>query len=467
MYNGYANKLEDIVKSKMLFTGLIALVIIIASTTPRADEVAVTVYNSNLGVISETRTLTFEKGIHNLAYRDVPSQIDPASVRFTVDGGKSVAILEQNFAYDLVSPDKVFEKYIDSDVDLVGEDDAIFSGKLLAFGGGYLTLQEDDGKIRMVSSGKVSDVTFPSLPEGLITRPTLFWLYNSTQQGSLKTTVGYQTSGLNWSAEYVGTLNADENKIDLAGWSSIDNNSGKTYKDATLKLIAGDIHRADQPMIRGGRAEKFSMTAEAADSYGFEEKAFFEYHMYTLPRKATVADRETKQISLFDPASTAVTKIFSYRPDRNQTDVNVAVKFANRADAGLGMPLPAGRVRIFKADTDGSLILLGEDRIKHTPRDEEMKLTVGTAFDVKAELRMMDQRNISKYVNEYDYEIEIRNRKTEAITVNVEKNLYGNWTIKSSTLPYKKKDISTVTFDVHAKAGETVVLKMTVSINSR
>jgi hypothetical protein len=319
----------------------------------------------------------------------------------------------------------------------------------------------------MVSSSKVSDVTFPSLPEGLITRPTLFWLYNSTQQGSLKTTVGYQTSGLNWSAEYVGTLNADENRIDLAGWSSIDNNSGKTYKDATLKLIAGDIHRAQQPFIRGGRAYESMATADIAEKAGFEEKAFFEYHMYTLPRKATVTDRETKQISLFDPASTAVTKIFSYQPDKNQTDVNVAVKFANRADAGLGMPLPAGRVRIFKADTDGSLILLGEDQIKHTPRDEEMKLTVGTAFDVKGEMRMMDQRNISKYVNEYDYEIEIRNRKTEAITVNVEKNLYGNWTIKSSTLPYKKKDISTVTFDVPAKAGETVVFKMTVSINSR
>jgi hypothetical protein len=294
----------------------------------------------------------------------------------------------------------------------------------------------------------------------------LFWNYQSDYSGKLNCRVGYQTSGLNWSAEYVGLLNDKETDLGLSGWASIDNNSGKTYKEAKLKLIAGEINRATPP-LRKGMGEMSVMAMAAPQEAGFEEKAFFEYHMYTLPRAATLADNENKQISLFEPASTAVKKVYYYRPQRNATDVQVVVEFVNSTQAGLGMPLPAGRVRLFKADSDGSLILLGEDRIEHTPKDEEMSLTVGTAFDIKAEETLVNQTQISKKVEDREFNIELRNRKSEDVTIKIEKTLWGFWEITQSTHEYKKKDAGTVTFEVPVKADSTANVKFTVRITNR
>ena len=268
-----------------------------ASAAAMADDVAVTVYNSNLGVVSETRSLEFQKGVNRFAFTDVPSQIDPASVQFEVVGSNAnISILEQNYAFDLVDPQQMYNKYIDQQIELIDKDGKLYSGTLLAFSGDAITLQEKSGRIKIVMMEHITEVNFPSLPEGLITRPTLFWIYNSDFSGKLDGKIGYQTSGMNWSAEYVGVLGSDEKNLDLSGWASIDNTSGKTFKEATLKLIAGDIGRIEPEIfIRGGRG-KAVYTADMGAA-GFEEKAFFEYHLYTLPRKATIADKETKQIS--------------------------------------------------------------------------------------------------------------------------------------------------------------------------
>jgi len=252
--------------------------------------------------------------------------------------------------------------------------------------------------------------------------------------------------------------------LDLSGWASISNQSGKTYNDAMLRLIAGQINRAQQPQPR---LQKGMLTELSAAPSSFQEKAFFEYHMYTLPRKATLADKEIKQISLFDPATTAVQKIYKYMANGSSGDVEVAVKFMNTEKAGLGMPLPGGRVRMFKADTDGSLILLGEDQIDHTPKDEELSVTVGTAFDIVAEERLVSRNMVSQKVEDQDYEIEIRNHKSEPVTVEVDKNLYGFWEITKSNLEYMKKDANTVQFDVPVKAEDTTVVSFTVRITVR
>ncbi len=430
-----------------------------------ADDLAVTVYNNNLGVISEARQLKFDKGVGRLAFRDVPSQIDAASVRFELIGsGQKVSILEQNYAFDLVSPEQMYRKYIDKEIELIDKEGRLYSGTLLAYRSGTVTLMESSGRIKIVLLDNISEVNFPSLPDGLITRPTLFWEYQSDYDGQLDCRVGYQTGGLSWSAEYVGLLSPDETKLDLSGWSSINNVSGKTYRDATLKLIAGDISRAAPPprMLAKGMA-----MADAVSGAGFEEKAFFEYHLYTLPRKATLADKEIKQISLFDPSQTTVEKIYTYRPERHPTNVEVSLKFVNAKDAGLGMPLPAGRVRLFKADDDGSVILLGEDRIKHTPRDEEIKVKVGNAFDVVAEERLMSQTRISTKVEDRQYVIELRNRKDSDITVKVEKRFYGYWEIMESSLASKRKDANTVEFEVPLEAGQTVELVCVVRFTTR
>jgi hypothetical protein len=446
---------------------MIAGSLLLAGGMAAADELSVTVYNSNLGVVSETRQLDFEKGAGKLAFRDVPSLIDAASVRFDLlDPSRNVSILEQNYAYDLVSPEKLYSRYLDNRIELQDKDGGLYAGTLLAYSGGAVTLMDESGKVDIISLANIVKTNFPKLPEGLITRPTLFWVYQSDYAGSLPCRVGYQTGGMNWEAEYVGLLNEKETQLDLSGWASINNQSGKTYENSKLKLIAGDINRAAPPARKGYAQEDRLMTL-AAIPEAFEEKAFFEYHMYTLPRAATLANNEIKQISLFEPATAAVKKVYYYRPQRSAEDVQVVVEFVNSEQTGLGMPLPAGRVRVFKADNDGSLILLGEDNLDHTPKDEEISLTIGTAFDIKGEETMVNQTRISKKVEDREFEIELRNHKKEDVSIKIEKQLWGFWEITQSSHEYKKKDAGTVTFEVPVKADSTATVRFTVRVTTR
>lgn len=428
-------------------------------------QTSVTVYNSNLGVVTETRQLSFDKGIGRISVIDVPDQIDAASVRFDVPGAASVTILEQNYVYDLVSTDQLYQRYIDQPIEVISKEGKLFGGKLLSFTGGMMTLQQPDGSLQLVNTSEMSHVNLSKLPEGLITRPTLFWRYQSNSKQTVKGELSYQTTGMGWNAEYIGVLDKNEKMLDLSGWASITNNSGKSFADAKVKLIAGEIQRMPNPnqiYMRGAKRNEVSSVEDILATQSFQERSFFEYHLYTLPRPATVANKEIKQISLFDPSTTGVQKLYTFHPGFDDNDVKVKVKFVNSAAAGLGMPLPEGRVRLFKADDDKGLILLGEDRLEHTPSNEEVKLTVGTAFDIKAEERVMNQKQISNRVTEYDYEFEIRNQKKEAVTVNLEKNFYGFWEIMNSSREYKKKNATTITMDIPAPAGDTVVVTMRV-----
>lgn len=444
---------------------IVAALAVMTAVPAAADEVAVTVYNSDLGVVRETRSLTFDEGMGRIAFTDVAARIDATSVTFDMaDPGLEVDILEQNYAFDLVSPEKIYNKFIDHTIEIVTEKGEMFSGILLSYSGGYLVIKQPDGKIRSIVQGTVRDVTFPVLPEGLITRPTLFWNYSSNFSGTGKAIVGYQTGGINWHAEYVGLLSEDEKMLDLTGWVSIDNRSGKTYKDARLKVVAGDIHRA-VPEARGAmRLMETAAAVPMAKAVGFEEKAFFEYHLYTLPRPATVADNEIKQISMFDPARAGVEKELRYIAEPGLKEVSVFIKMRNSEEVGLGMPLPAGRVRVFKADSDESLILLGEDRIKHTPRNEEVKLTIGEAFDVVGETTEVSRRRIADKVQETDYRIEVRNQKDTPVRVVVSKSLPGFWEILSSSVDYVKKSASEVEWTLDIPAEGKGVIDLTVRV---
>jgi hypothetical protein len=445
---------------------ILGVTLVIAAGAVSAADLAVTVYNSNLGVVNEIRQLEFKKGIGQLSFTDVPALIDASSVRFElVSGGKNVSILEQNYAYDLVGPEQMYSKYIDKQIELTDEKGNIYKGTLLSYSGGSAILREESGRVKIISLSQIVDVNFPVLPEGLITRPTLVWRYSSDAGGVVPCKVSYQTGGMDWTAEYVGVLNTAENQMGLSGWASINNNSGKTYENAKLKLIAGTINRAQRfaPRYAKGAVE---MTA-ADGMVPFQEKAFFEYHMYTLPRNATLANKEQKQISLFDPANGAVAKEYLYRPDQDAKAVKVRVGFKNSKESGLGMALPAGRIRMFKADDDGMLILLGEDQIDHTPKDESLHVDIGTAFDIAAEEKTVNVTRVSNTVEERDFEIELRNRKAQDITVNVEKNLWGYWEILSSSLPYTKKDAGTVAFSVPVKKDQVVTLKLKVRFTNR
>ena len=422
-------------------------------------EVSVTVYNQNLGLVTETHRFDVKAGLQHLTLTDVAAQMVPTSVRIDFPAG-GLELHEQNYHYDLVNTQAILQRYLDRSVRLVGKDGAVYEGTLLAASGEYV-LSTAQG-LQIVEPGEILHVDLKELPEGFYTRPTLDWLVGADRAGPADAVVSYLTNGISWHAEYVAHLNPDDTRLSLSGWASIDNQSGAAYKDAKLKLIAGDIHRPPSPMPNG----RGTLMVESAwaPKAGFEERSFFEYHLYDLPRRTTLAQREVKQIALFEPATAGVTKKYLYRSWKNQGKVSVVVEFKNSKENGLGMPLPAGLVRLTKADVDGSTQLLGEDRIDHLPKDEKVSLEVGNAFDLVPEYATVDRRQISLHVTETDVKITLRNHKSSLVTVEVEEKAprWGTWKVTSSSHAFEKKDAQTFTFKVNVPADGEVEVTYTL-----
>jgi hypothetical protein len=433
-----------------------------ASVQSAEPSVAVTIYNQDLGLVKDVRELEFQKGKSVIKFTDVAAQIDPTSVHFRpVDIADKVAILEQNYQYDLVSSTKILQKYLDKEIEIFTKEGEPYKGQLLSYSNDNLTLKEPEGAIRIVRLNEVRDMYFPTLPEGLITRPTLVWLLDSQVSGKRKAEVSYLTSGINWHAEYVAVVDQLDRNLELAGWVSIDNRSGAIYEDAKVKLIAGDIHRAKEEKIAPRMAMEM---AKATGAPSFEEKAFFEYHLYTLLRPSTIKDNEIKQVSLFPTTDVVVKKIFTYDGARDEKSVMVELEFKNSQAEGLGMPLPKGKIRVYKADVDKSLEFVGEDLIDHTPKDEKVRVFLGNAFDIVGERKRTDFRKISDYVTEESYEIKLRNHKEETVEVVVVEHLYTytNWEILESNFQYEKKDANTIEFKISLEKDEEKILNYTV-----
>jgi hypothetical protein len=388
-----------------------------------------------------------------------------------------------------VSTQKLLEKYIDRriTVDQVrGNNTESFSGTLLSTAGG-LVLKRDDGSIQTLPHN--AGVRLPELPGGLITRPTLVWDINANRAGTHATRVSYQTTGITWWADYNITYQegADANscKLDVGAWVSIVNKSGASYADAKLKLVAGDVHRP-QPQGRAYPAPTAQRALAMSDSVqGFEEKSFFEYHLYTLGRPATIPDNSTQQLELFPAArGVACEKTLVYygaagaRPygspatDRNygiqsNRKVDVYLGFKNAKEQNMGMPLPAGRIRVSKLDSvDQTLEFIGEDVIDHTPRNEAVLIKMGSAFDVVGERRQVNFTvDTTRKTMTEEIEVKVRNQKKEAVTVMVKENLYRwtNWQITSKSQDYRKDDARTVTFPVKVAAGAEAVVRYSVT----
>lgn len=449
----------------MLKRILLSLIITAVTTGMAIGEVAITVYNQNLGLVRDRRTLEFEDGTFELNFTSIPSAIDPTSVHFKLlDDPDAAVILEQNYRYDLVSAAKILEKFIDNDIEITavaGDQTKFYSGQLLAFDGENITLMTDGGGVKVIESKWISDISFTELPEGLITRPTLVWKLASDVSGQRDAEVSYLTRQMSWEAQYVAVVAEDDKSIDLSGWVSITNRAGATFEDATLKLIAGDVNvvQPSPPSFRRGGMETQLMAKADA---GFEEKAFFEYHLYTLPRKTTLSNNEIKQISLFEPATTPAEKVFVYEGQRYGKDVRINMEFTNSEEAGLGMPLPAGKVRVMKRDSDGLLEFIGEDLIDHTPRDEDLRLYVGNAFDVVGERTVVNRRQITDRMNEQEIKIELRNHKDENITVKVVERFGPYWEIEKTSIEFEKEDASTAIFRVPVAADSDTTLTYTV-----
>jgi hypothetical protein len=429
-------------------------------------RVSVTVYNQDLGLVREVRTITLAKGVNTVTFVDVAAAIDPTSVHLRpLKRPKEVNILEQNYQYDLISPQKLLEKYLGKTIRAIAEGGKLAEGRLLAFSERDLTLLLPDSAVGVVRYDRIENLNLPQLPEGLVTRPTLAWLIDAEREGEEEIEVSYLTERISWHAEYVGVLATDEKGLDFAGWVSIDNRSGATYENAGVKLVAGTVHRVEEER----RIFRESvMRAKAVAEPQFEEKAFFEYHLYTLLRTTTIRDRETKQISLFPQAAVKGEKIYTFEGQEHQwrgredQKVKVKLTFNNRKEDGLGIPLPAGKVRVYKRDRDGSAEFIGEDRIEHTPKDERVTLVIGDAFDIVGKRTVTDRRRITDRVEEEMVEIALRNHKEEDVTVIVTEHLYGDWEIRAKTMPYRKVDANTIEFDLPVPKGGEGTVRYTV-----
>jgi hypothetical protein len=442
----------------------------LVTAKPAGAEVSVTVYNQDLGLIKDVRELEFQKGRSIIQFTDVAARIDPTSVHFKpVNPSDRVSILEQNYQYDLVSSTKILQKYVDKEIELFtksqgsSEQGKSFRGRLLSFSGDNVTLQEPEGAIRIVRLDEVRDLYFPTLPEGLITKPTLVWLLDSGVSGKRKAEVSYLTGGINWHAEYVAVVDQRDENLQLAGWVSIDNRSGATYEDAKVKLIAGEVHRVIEERILP-RVAKGYVPEMAVAGPQFEEKPFFEYHLYTLVRPATIKDNEIKQVSLFPSTGVGVKKIYTYDGARYQDKVRVELEFKNSESAGLGIPLPEGKIRVYKEDVDRALEFVGEDKIDHTPKDEKVRVFLGNAFDIVGERQKSDFKKIGDDITDESYRIKLRNHKEEAVEVVVVEHLYAytEWEIRESSHTYEKKDASTIEFQIQLAPDLEVVLNYTV-----
>jgi len=436
-------------------------------TAQQVDQksIAVTVYNSNLGVIKDIRTIDIKSGKSQIAITDVAQYIDPTSVHIKLNG----EVTEQNYQYDLISLDKILQKYIDKEMQLIGENNEFIEGKLLSAFSGQIVLEKKEGGLVMLPNLSRYRLSVGELPEGLITKPTLLWIVNSNSSGKQDVEISYQTGGMNWHAEYVAVLNENDTELDLNSWVSVENTSGTTYKNAKLKLVAGDVNLVKDMFIQKGRQEMYDMVNKSVSEPQFQEKEFFEYHIYDLQRPTTISNNETKQISLFEAADVKAVKKYFYRSGssygyNNPTTtgkVSVVVEFENKESNNMGMPMPKGKVRMYKSDGK-SLEFIGEDMVDHTPKNEKVKLKIGDAFDIVVEEVQTENKKITDRVYEQAYEIKIKNRKNEDITVEIERYLGVYWEIISSSHTYEKKDAQNITFKIPVKKDDESLLKFKV-----
>jgi hypothetical protein len=389
-------------------------------------DVMITVYNGNLGLVKDVREVGLAPGLIETHFMDVASQIDPTSVLLrSLTDPSGLRILEQNYEYDLLST----------------------RGPVYDIGG-------------QIHMGHFGSVVLPALPENLVSKPTLAWLLRNTRPASQRVEASYLTAGISWKSDYVMLINAADSRADLTGWVTINNQSGATYRDAALKLVAGDVNRAAS---RDDARRAMEMAAKAASpavaDREFKSEGFFEYHLYTLDGRTTIKESQTKQLTLLSAADFPVEKRFIYYgaagyhrtqygvPIANQK-VGVYLDIRNTKENRLGVPLPKGKVRVYKADASGSQQLIGEDWIDHTPKDERVRIKMGEAFDVVGERVQKDWKKIGGNLYEIEWEITLRNHKKEAVTVEVIEPMPGDWEVLRATQPHEKLEAFTARWKI-------------------
>jgi hypothetical protein len=448
-----------------------------------SDSVSVTIYNQGTALVKDRRTFDLQEGTNTLDFTDVAASIDPTSVNFkSLTDPTGTVVLEQNYVYDLVGSGALLNRYLDQTIRVTVEDGTVFTGQLLSGRNLEIILRTEEGQVIVIAQDKVRDISFPSLPEGLITRPTLRWLLQSAQAGAQQVELTYLTGGINWAADYNVLLNAGNTSLDLNGWITLNNTSGASYRDAQVKLVAGDLNRV-QPELMAMEERAVAMDAAIPEAtQQVQQREFFEYQLYEIQRPVTIADNETKQVEFVSGANVPAKTFFVYdgSPDfygyyspvidqyygqMGITDVQNWLEFSTGEDTGLGADLPAGRIRVYQEDVDGAALLIGENTIDHTPEGEDIQIYLGNAFDLVGEHVQTNFVLIANNVLEETYEIRLRNRKDDqTVEIRVPENLFrwSNWEILNSSDPYEQLDSSTIEFRVQVEPGQEKIITYTV-----
>ena len=449
-----------------------------------SDDLALTIYNQGTALVQDRRAFGLDEGVNTLDFTDVAASIDATSVSFTsLTDPAGTFVLEQNYVYDLVDSSALLARYLDQRIEIITDDGETFAGDLLSGRNNEIILRTEAGEVLVVGRGQIRDIRFPDLPGGLITRPTLRWLVQATDAGDQQVELTYLTGGISWTADYNILLGAEDSALDLNGWVTLNNGSGTAYDNAQVKLVAGDVNRLPEPELYLADA---TLALEEADfddeARGVEQREFFEYQLYEINRRVTVGDNETKQVEFVTGTDVPANTYFVYDasspyfygyyspiidPGYGQTgitDIQSWLEFTTGEEDGLGADLPAGRVRVYQEDVDGAALLIGENRIDHTPEGEDIQIFLGNAFDLVGERTQTNFNQISNRVIEETYQITLRNRKDdETVEIRVPEKLYrwSNWEILSSSHDYEKIDSATIEFRPLVEPGAEVVVTYT------
>jgi hypothetical protein len=450
----------------------------VTTTLDDQTDLAVTVYNSDIALVRDTRNLQLARGTSDLHFMDIAATVNPATVHFrSLTEPARVSVVEQNYEYDLLDPDKILRKYVGRDVTLIRMRQAGGStreeevtARLLSYNQG--PVWRINGEI--VTGLHADHIRFPELPGNLYSRPTLIWTLDNSGGQRHRVEASYLAGRMAWNADYVLTVGRDDKAADIDGWVTLQNNSGTQFRNASLQLVAGDLNRVRNELMKMGAAEA-PMAQRAADSRMAQE-AFSDYHLYTLGRKTSINNAETKQVSMLGASGFPVQKRyvvsgqhFYYRnaqhPGSPLKDiVQVFYQFKNEQATGLGLPMPAGVVRVYQADSKGGIQFVGEDRINHTPKNETLNIKIGNAFDVVCERKQTDFQRISSNVYEVEYEVTLRNQKASGITVEVNEPIGGTWTMLRSSYNWTKTDAWAAQFMVPVTSEGQSVLRSRVRI---
>ncbi len=442
-------------------------------------ELAVTVYNSDIALVRDVRNVQLGSGDFDLKFMDIAATVNPATVHFrSLTEPSRLAVLEQNYEFDLLEPEKLLRKYIGRDVTLVQtrtENGTTRQEEVKAHLLSYNNAPVWRIGNEIVTGLNPDHMRFPELPGNLYTHPTLIWTLENSGASRHRVEASYLAGKLGWNADYVLTVGRDDKAADLDGWVTLTNGSGTSFRGAKLQLVAGDLNRVRQE-IDEMRRNFGSRLREDNAAKPMTQEAFSDYHLYTLERKTTINNNETKQVSMLAGTGVPVDKRYVvdgqevyYRNESHpgaplKDVVQVYYQFRNEQKAGLGMPMPAGVVRVYQADSKGGVQFVGEDRINHTPKDETLKLKIGNAFDVVCERNQIDFEKIATSVYEIEYEITLRNHKPAPVTVEVNEPIGGTWRMLRSSHEWKKSAAWAAHFTVPVASEGTAVLKYRVRV---